>query len=274
MLTQYTTTTGMNMKIIAVSNAKGGVGKTTTALNVGSALAASGKKVLLVDIDKGDLTNGLNIELQDGDATIYEVLTDGVPLANAIRHVTMERTGTAYDVVPADSAMVNLTSALSTVGSSQYLLAAALEPVDVDYDYVLIDCPPAIDVATVNALTAADEVLIPALPHFYSMDALTRLVDTVDDVKANLNPRLQIVGILLTNYVGRSKHHQAVRTDVEQMFPGLLFDTAISNNVAVSESSYEGVDLFEYVATTPSRRYSKTVTQYTTVVSELLEREG
>ena len=116
-----------------------------------------------------------------------------------------------------------------------------------------MDCPPAIDAATINALTAADEVIVPALPHFYSMDALSRIVDTIGDVKESLNPDLKLIGVLLTNYAERSKHHQAVQRDIQELFPDVLFETTINNNIAVSESSYDGVDLYEYVATTPKQ---------------------
>lgn len=116
-------------------------------------------------------------------------------------------------------------------------------------------------------------MIVPALPHFYSMDALSRIVDTIEDVKESLNPDLKLIGVLLTNYMDRSKHHQAAQRDIQELFPDVLFETTISNNVEVSESSYDGVDLYAYVATTPSRKHSKAVTQYTSVANELLSRE-
>ena len=261
------------MTTIAVSNAKGGVAKSTTAINIGSVLASMGKRVLLIDMDKGDLTKGVGIDLGDEDKTIYEVLTENEALTVAIKSVTMEKTGTSYDVVPADNAMVNLDTTLRTADAPQYKLRKALDAVADKYDYAIVDCPPAIDAATINALTAADEVLVPALPHFYSMDALSRIVDTIEDVKESLNPDLTLIGVLLTNYAPRSKHHQAVERDIQEMFPNVLFRTTISSNIAVSESSYEGVDLYEYIASTPSRRHSKAATIYTNVTHELLERE-
>lgn len=262
------------MKVIAIANQKGGVGKTSTTLNIGAALADMGNRVLIVDMDpSGDLTNHAGIDLQDGDNTVYEVLTDGVPVESAIRHVERESTGIKYDVLPADSALAELAETLHGQDDKQSRLRTALHDGALSYDYVIIDTPPSIGLQIVNGLVAADTVIVPAQPHYLSLSAVNAVAGTVQDiVEAGLNDSLAIGGVVLTNYNNRAVHHRNVREAIVEALPDTVFDTTISNGIAVTEAAANGTDLFEYSAVTPIRRKSKSLEQYRDLANEIVER--
>lgn len=260
------------MKTLAVTNQKGGVGKTTATLNIGAALASMGRRVLLVDLDSsGDLTYSAGIDLSDNDATIYDVLTDSADVHDAIWTLTDDATGITYDVVPADSALLGLAGALTDIPNPQYRLQKALQTVSSDYDYVLLDTPPLADMASIQALVAADGIVAPTQPHALSVTALSALQRTVNDVH-DLNPGLAIIGVLLTNYNGRSTHHQQIREVIDGAMPGKLLDTAISTGVGVTEAAAARTNIFEYAAKTPNRRRMNALQQYRDVANELTER--
>ena len=242
---------------IAITNQKGGVWKTATTINVGAALAELGKRVLLVDMDpSGDLTTHAGIELQDGDSTIYEVLTDGVPVADAVRHITRDATGTAYDVLPADTALADLT------GDHRTALRDVLADLT-GYDYALIDTPPSVGLPMVAALTAADRLLVPAMPSLLSVSAVHAVQRTVRDVRAaGLNTKLSMGGVVLTDYRGRSLHHRDVAAALRDALPGVVLDVTISNAIAAVEAAAAGQDVFAYAAATPRRRKTPVLQQY------------
>lgn len=259
------------MKTLAVTNQKGGVGKTTAALNVGAALAAMGKRVLLIDLDSsGDLTYSAGIDLSDEDMTIYDVLANGIPIQDAIWALT-DSTGSTYDVVASDAAMLGLNMALTNASSPQQRLRDALKRVANDYDYVLLDTPPLADMASIQALVAADGILAPTQPHALSVTALTALQQTVNDIRA-MNPPLEIRGILLTNYNARSTHHQQVRDLINTAMPNKLLNAAISTAVGVTEAAAARTNIYEYAAKTTNRRYMKALQQYRDAATEIVDR--
>lgn len=262
------------MYTMAITNQKGGVGKTSTTINVGAALAELGKRVLLIDMDpSGDLTTHAGIDLEDGDNTSFEVLTEDVPIMEAVKTVHREETNTSYDVLPADSALGDLADVLHGQTSRQKRLKSALDKVADAYDYVLIDTPPSVGLQIVNAMVAADSVIVPAQPHYLSLTAINAVSDTIQDVRdAGLNKQLSINGIVMTNFDSRSRHHKDVAASIENALPGKPFKTSISNGIAVTEAAANRTDLFAYVAVAPARRRSKGVEQYRNLAAEIVER--
>lgn len=255
-------------KIMAVANQKGGVWKTSTAVSLGAAFAAMGEKILLVDMDpSGDLTAHCGVELQDGDTTIYEVITQGVPIRNAIRTLTRERTGIAYDVIGADAA-------LNDLQGDAGVLEATLSSVTNAYDRIIIDTAPSVATPTIAALAAADEVIIPAMPHYLSLAAIQALQTTVDDMRRELGTRAHVTGVVWTNHSERSTYNKEVVEALDARQMGLAFDTTISPAIAAAEAAAEGLDIQEYIAATPKRRRARTAAQYAALASEIRNREA
>lgn len=247
------------MKTYALCNQKGGVGKTTTTLSVGAALADQGYKVLLIDADpQGNLTISAGIDLQDGDTTVYEVLKDQVTAKAAIKPG-------AYDVLPADIALSGADIELSNIPGRELLLKEALEPIKADYDYILIDCPPSLSLITLMALTAADGVIVPVQAHYLAMQGIKQLTDTISLVKRRMNPQLDVAGVLITQY-GRSKLNRDVLEAIQNAFPGKVYKTQISNNIALAEAPSYGKDVMSY------KPKSKGAEQYKELAKEIIER--
>lgn len=256
-------------KIIAVANRKGGVGKTTTAVNLGAALAGMGQRVLLADLDpSGDLTNHVGAELQDGDVTVYEVIADGADIQQAIRHVTGERTGTAYDVIPADGALENIADDVP-----QTRLRDALAHVSEKYDYIILDAQPTLGAPTAQVLTAADSVIIPTGANYLAMDAVTATAQVIDGARETLNPHIDILGVLLTQYNPRIRHQQTIRDAISEILPGKVLDVYTSTGIGVAEAAAEGVDLYEYIAGHRKRKNTKASEQYRQLAELITKRE-
>ncbi len=238
----------MSARILAVVNQKGGVGKTTTSVNLAAALAQSGRRVLLVDLDpQGNATMGSGVDKRNAPRTVYHVLL-GLSELGAVRQ-RAEKGG--YDLVPANRELAGAEVELVELPSREWRLKSALERVLGEYDFILIDCPPSLSLLTVNALTAAHRVLIPMQCEYYALEGLSALLGTIRRVKQTLNPRLGIEGIVLTMFDSRNRLSRDIESEVRGHFPGQVFAVVIPRSVRLSESPSHGLSIFEYEARSP-----------------------
>ena len=224
-------------KIIAVTNQKGGVGKTTTAVNLASALGTMNKKVLLVDIDpQGNATSGLGIEKQENKQSSYDVMV-GEATANEIAIKTEFKN---VSIVPSDIRMAGADLEISEMENREAILKKGLAAAREEYDYVLIDCPPSLNLITINALNAADSVLVPIQCEYYALEGLAQLTNTVSRIKRTYNSHLEIEGVLFTMYDGRLNLTQEVAQQVKKYFPKQVFKAVIPRTVRLSEAPSYG----------------------------------
>ena len=249
-------------KIIAVTNQKGGVGKTTTAINLSALVAESGKRVLLVDIDpQGNATSGLGKADTDSN-TVYEVLLGEAPARDAI----VETGYGTLDLMPTAIELAGAEIELVSVENREGLLKAALTTLRDDYDYIFIDCPPSLSPLTLNALTAADSVLIPIQCEYYALEGVGQLVNTIKLMKKRLNPDREVEGILLTMFDGRTNLCAQVVQEVRSHFRDEAFDTMIPRNVRLSEAPSYGMPIHLYDAKCTGAQ------AYRELAAELIER--
>lgn len=230
--------------VIAVVNQKGGVGKSTTAINLSTCLSEEGQRVLLVDLDpQGNTTSGMGIEKQSLKASAYDVLLRGTPARAAVVPSHSD-----VDVLPATIDLAGAEVELVSAMSRETKLRKALEELRGEYDYVLMDCPPSLGLLTLNALTAANGLIIPLQCEFYALEGLTQLLHTVDLVRRELNPGLEVDGVLLTMHDGRTNLSRQIVRDVREHFPGRVFKTVIPRNVRLSEAPSFGKPITLYAA--------------------------
>ena len=228
------------MPTIALINQKGGVGKTTSTINLGAGLSMLGKSVLLVDLDpQAHLTYGLGIQAHELDYTVYEVLKGEIPAAEAI----VRRDG--LEVLPSSLSLSAAEIELSGMAGREFLLKEALAELP-PRDFVLLDCPPSLGLLTLNALTAAQEVFIPLQTEFLALQGMSKLIDTVNVVKKRLNPDLTISGIIGTQFDGRKNLNREVVEKIREYFADKFFETIIHDNVALAEAPSYGQTIFEY----------------------------
>lgn len=228
-------------QIIALANQKGGVGKTTTSVNLGAALAQAGQRVLLVDIDaQGNATSGSGIDKSELERDSYDVIVDSVPLRDVI--VPTDN----YDLVPATIQLSGAEIELADKKTREYRLKTALATVNDDYDFILIDNPPALGLLTVNAFTAADAILIPVQTEFYALEGLGQLLNTIELVRQQFNADLDIAGILLTMYDGRTNLAKQVAEEVRNYFGDKVYETVIPRTVRLSEAPSYGQAIIDF----------------------------
>lgn len=231
-------------KAIAIFNQKGGVGKTTTNINLAACLAQMGKKVLVIDIDpQGNTTSGLGISKKDLKHSTYELLTE----ETINTRDTIMRTGVEnMDIIPANAQLAGAEIELVQIVGREKILKKAIETIRGDYDYIFIDCPPSLGLLTINSLTAVDAVLVPIQCEFYALEGVSQLMSTIEIVKKNLNPGLTIQGVILSMFDGRTNLSIQVVEEVKKYFKEKVYTTVIPRNVRLAEAPSYGMTIGEY----------------------------
>lgn len=252
-------------RVISIANQKGGVGKTTTAINLAASLAHLGQETLLIDMDaQANLTSGLGLQRDGLNKHILHVLLEGAPLEEILKESGVEW----LDVAPSHMDLYGAELELVNMENRETRLQTALKKFQKVYKYIFIDCPPALNLLTINALVASDAVLIPMPCEYYALEGLSMLVNTIDRVRAGLNPRLELEGVLVTMFDGRATLTQQVYAEIKKFFGTKLYGTVIPRNVRLAEAPSHGLPALVY------DRHSSGAAAYLTLAREFLERRG
>ena len=253
----------LSMKIISIANQKGGVGKTTTSINLSAGLAAEGKRVLLIDADpQANASSGLGIDIKTLDKTIYECLVSDLDPNTAVLPTSLPN----LSVLPSHIDLVGAEIEMLNLDDREQRMKQMLARLNDIYDYILIDCSPSLGLITVNALTACHSVIIPVQCEFFALEGIAKLLNTIKIIKSRLNPDLQIEGFLLTMYDSRLRLSNQVYEEVKRHFGQLVFDTVIARNVRLSEAPSHGMSVIEYDP------LSKGAQNYIQLAKELINR--
>lgn len=251
------------VKIIAIANQKGGVGKTTTAVNLAASLVATKRKVLLIDLDpQGNATTGSGVDKDSLQESLLDVLLNDTNINDVVQ--TVEPAG--YDILPSNRDLTAASIGLLDVADKETRLKTILQAVQANYDYIIIDCPPTLNMLTVNALTAAHSVLIPMQCEYYSLEGLSSLLDTIEQLKATVNPRLELEGILRTMYDSRNRLTGDINKQLHQHFGDKVYRTVIPRNVRLAEAPSFGKPILHY------ERNSTGAASYLALAGEMIRR--